>query len=198
MATDECAGTIADRVRPGPDRLVLQMPSNVVCELRRRLVAARGLDIEGSQKDVVQVAGELAREARVTDRGARSHNRALESSFDRARRQILEAAWVDASEQLVKHCAERVDVRRGVRCFPPDLLGAGIVRRQRRSNRVVGGSDTLDEQLADAEVEELGHASGINQDVAWLQVAMDDEVAMRVIDRRADSQEQSQPGLDSQ
>jgi len=84
---------------------VLQMPSHVVCQLRRRLVAARGLDIEGSQEDVVQVAGELAREARVADRSARSHNRALESSFDRERRQILEAAWVDASEQLVKHRA---------------------------------------------------------------------------------------------
>jgi hypothetical protein len=74
----------------------------------------------------------------------------------------------------------------------PDLLGAGIARRQRRSNRVVGGCDTLDEHLQ-CEVEQLGHASGINQDVAWLQVAMDDEVAMRVIDRRADRQKQSQP-----
>src|SRR5580765_7489053 len=99
MAPHECADTIADRLRPGPDRLVLQMPSHVVCQLRRRLVAARGLDIEGPQEDVVQVAGELAREARVADRGARSRNRALESSFDRERRQILEAAWVGASEQ---------------------------------------------------------------------------------------------------
>ena len=90
MPAHEGAGTIAERLRPGPDRLVLEMPSHVVCELRGRLVSPRGLGIERAQEDVVQVAGELAREARVVDRRARSHNRALESSLDRQRRQVLE------------------------------------------------------------------------------------------------------------
>ena len=141
MATHECAGTIADRVRPGPDRLVLQMPSHVVCELRRRLVAARGLDLEGSQEDVVQVAGELARESRVADRGARSHDRALRARSIASGVRFSKRRGLDASEQLVE------TLRRASRCPtkswlpPPDLLGAGIARRQRRSDRVVGGSD---------------------------------------------------------
>ena len=45
VATHERTGAIAERMPPGPDRLVVEVPAQVVCELRGRLVSARGLDI---------------------------------------------------------------------------------------------------------------------------------------------------------
>ena len=40
-----------------------------------------------------------------------------------------------------------------------------------------------DEQLGDAEIQQLGHAGGSDQHVAWLQVAVDDELRVRVSHR---------------
>ena len=48
------------------------------------------------------------------------------------------------------------------------------------------------EQLGDAEVEQLGRAFGGDQDVGRLEVAMHDQVLVRVLNRRADLQEQLQ------
>ena len=47
-------------------------------------------------------------------------------------------------------------------------------------------------QLRDAEVEQLRRAAGRDQDIGRLDVAMDDQVLMRVLDRGADLEEERQ------
>ena len=84
-----------------------------------------------------------------------------------------------------------------VAASPRICSGLAYLGVSRRRHGVVG-TDIFDEQLANAEVEELGRASGIDQDVARLQVAMDDEVAMRIVDGGADREKQAQAGLDPQ
>ena len=49
------------------------------------------------------------------------------------------------------------------------------------------------EQLRDAEVEQLRRAFGRHQDVGGLQVAVHDQVLVRVLDGAADVEEQLQP-----
>ena len=55
------------------------------------------------------------------------------------------------------------------------------------------GAFVLAQQLGDAEVEQLHLALGIDQDVGRLQVAMHDQVLVRVLDRAEHLQEQPQP-----
>src|SRR5262245_59893406 len=69
--------------------------------------------------------------------------------------------------------------------------------RHRRADRVVP-RHALDEQRADAEVHELRHTCAVDQDVARLQIAMNDEAPVSVIDRRTDLLKEPHPGLDAQ
>ncbi len=105
-------------------------------------------------------------------------------------------------QQLEQQHTELIDVAGRRDRFPAHLLRRGVFRRHdadagprlrpRRRERF------RIEQLGDAEVEKLHRPIGVNQDVARLQVAMDDQMAVRVVDRRAHRSKQSQPLIDRQ
>jgi hypothetical protein len=98
-------------------------------------------------------------------------------------------------QHLEQQDAQRVDIRGGrhglaLRLFGARVFGRHHLRpghRPRGVGRIVGR-----QQLGDAEVEQAWRAVGGHQDVAGLQVAMDDQVAMGILHGIADLSEQLQ------
>src|SRR5688572_4685337 len=81
------------------------------------------------------------------------------------------------------------------------LLRAGVLRRHRLSaedRRESRRRLTLVEQLGDAEVEKLWHLVSGDENVRWLQVAVDDKMLVRIGDGCADLSEQSQALVERQ
>ncbi len=93
-----------------------------------------------------------------------------------------------AGEQGVGDDAEAVDVARGARRPSLALLGAHV---ERRTDRVPAGQPGILalEHPREAEVGDLGDLAG-EQDVARLEIAVHDPLAMRRIDRRGDPREE--------
>ena len=99
-----------------------------------------------------------------------------------------------AGQELVGQHAERVDIGGRRDRLAEHLLGRGVFARHHR--RLRAGEPGLGsgfEQLGDAEIEQLHGAFVGDQDVGRLEIAMDDEIAVRVGDRRTDLQQQREP-----
>ena len=133
------------------------------------------------------------------DGGARPHRLGFaDDADDVGRRAAGEAIRQAAGEQLVEQDAERVDVRRRGHRLAADLLRARVFRRHqlqpRRGRRQRLPAELRVQQLGDAEVEQLGRAVGRHQHVGRLDVAVDDQVLVRVLDGGADVAEERQPG----
>jgi hypothetical protein len=94
-------------------------------------------------------------------------------------------------KKLVEDDAERVDIGRGRDGSIADLLRAGVLRCKRGDHglRCVGIGV---KQLGDAEVEEFGRAVGSHKDVGGLEIAVDDEIAVGVLDGFAYLEEELQ------
>ncbi len=73
-----------------------------------------------------------------------------------------------------------IDVRRGRDRAPSDLFRTRVVRRQRPPSSLPAGWAIAAEQLRDAEIKQLGNARRRHENICRLQIAMDDQVAMRV------------------
>ena len=177
---------------------------DVAAELARQLLdrrVARGGD--GRGRDVVlravgagdrlDLSGPCARPFRIL-RADHLH--------DLLRRSRARAVRPMTRDELVQNHAQRVDVARRRQRVAAHLLRARVVERHHPllepRQRRVGGRERRVEQLGDAEVEQLHAAGRVDDDVRGLEVAVDDEVLVRVLDRRADVEEQPQPRLDAQ
>ena len=76
-----------------------------------------------------------------------------------------------------------------------DLLGLvhfGVMRRRPGAVARACAGELSNQQLRDAEVEQLGRAVGGHEDVGRLDVAMDDQALVRVVDGGADVAEELQ------
>jgi hypothetical protein len=113
-----------------------------------------------------------------------------------------------AGEQHIQEDTERVDVGSGRHLAAGELLGGGVLRRQRLSHfagerTAVGRARRIPlgirvDQLRNPEVEQLDVTVDADQHVARLDVAMDDQVGVRVSDGLEHVEEQAQPRLDAQ
>jgi len=112
-------------------------------------------------------------------------------AVDLARAARLVAVALYAGHELVQHEADRVDVARGRDGATGALLGARVCGREQARAR--HGRVALAEQLRDAEIEQLRRAVLADEDVAGLEVAVHDEVRMRVLHRGEHALEQPQP-----
>src|SRR5580658_586650 len=92
-----------------------------------------------------------------------------------------------AGQQFKKHDAQGINVAGGGDGLAPYLFGAGISRCERskygqgRFNLTGDGLGVQD--FGNAEVQEFGRSIGSNENIAGLQVAMDDQPLMGVLDR---------------
>lgn len=100
-----------------------------------------------------------------------------------------------ATEQLIQHHTERIDVAAHVELerIGPALLGAHVLERADqlaglRSQR--GQGDVGVGRAGHAEIDDLHAAAGVDQDVPRLQVAVDHAALMAVLNRLADLLEQ--------
>jgi hypothetical protein len=157
--------------------------------LRREAALARGL---------LDVGRILSRQAlhRAQDRGAgtrRIHHayRALHLDVARGLGQLV---GTQASQQSIQDDAEGIHVARRRHRRAGDLLGARVFRREHAivHPRQLGHAAEVRraEELGDAEIEQLRHALRRHEDVRGFEVAVDDQVLVRVLDRPADVDEQ--------
>src|SRR5262245_61895877 len=127
--------------------LTREMTAQVIGELCNRGVALRGLLGERLEYDRIEIALERVDDSRLA-RAARcggiirhytagpwridGEDRLLELR----RRLQLQLIWPLPGEQFVQHHAERVDVGRGREGLAPDLLGTGVIGRQRAARKL--------------------------------------------------------------
>ena len=81
--------------------------------------------------------------------------------------------------ELKENDAQGIDVRCRGLGRAPDLFGAGIVRSQQAFLRP-GLVRRRVQDFGDAEIEQLRFAGRVHQDVGGLEIAVKDQVAMRV------------------
>ena len=112
------------------------------------------------------------------------------------------AGGMAAAEEDVEQHAQRIDVGgRGDRAAGY-LLRGGVLRGERAAARGIGEGGaarlraSLRHELGDSEVEQLHGAVGRDQDVRRLEVAMDDQIGVRVAHGLEHGEKQAQPCLD--
>ncbi len=135
---------------------------------------------------------------RVRDSGAGARRHRLADHPRHVdRRPARDAIGPPAGEQLVEQYAERVDVGRGRHRIAANLLGAGVLRRHQLHaghRRRVGVARHLRvQELRNPEVEELRRSVHRHEHVGRLEVAVDDQVLVRVLDGGADLPEDREP-----
>ncbi len=103
------------------------------------------------------------------------------------------------AQQLVEQDAQRVDVGgRGNRAAG-HLLGRRVARRQHRAALLRQPRRVLVvHQLRDAEIQELHRPGMVNQHIRRFQIAMHDQVGVRVRHRRQHIEEQAHAARDRQ
>ena len=99
------------------------------------------------------------------------------------RRQVFAREGLSTREHLVEDDAERKDVAAPVHGRAGDLFGRHVVRRPEKLARrgQIRRSD-----LGDPEIRDLHLAVGRDHDVRRLDVAMDDSLAVSVVERLGD------------
>ena len=194
---------------------MLEMSAQIVGECQHRGVAFGRRFVHRARQNVVEIAGECAREP--GRRGAACDRRRLRVQRGRLAgprrlgmqhgvfdldRVVSSAIGSRAGQQNVQQHTQRVDIGRGRDGLAQDLFGRRVFGCEDAAGhaRQVG---TLEagirfEQLGDAEVEQLHLAFRGDQDVGRLDVTMDYEVGMRLADGRAHIEKQTKSCFHSQ
>ena len=107
-----------------------------------------------------------------------------------------------AGEQKVEDDAEGVDIGRGRDGAAGQLFRRRILGRERprvaRVSSVASPASSRLEQLRDAEVEQLHLSVAVDEDVRRLEIAMDDQVGVRVGHSRQHVEKHTYPRLDAE
>ena len=200
----ELAEPVRQRCRTCAHRLFVEKALQVIGQRRCRRVAIARRFAHRLGDDVVEVAGERLAQAvarrRALLRTAEQGRHARRFHIVQRAQQLIARCRPDrhgaaAGQQLVKQHAERVDVGRGGHRLAEQLLGRGVFGREQlrigaRQRRAVAGGFVF-EQLGDAEIEQLDAAVVIDEHVQRLDVAMHDQVRVRVGDGREHVEEQA-------
>jgi hypothetical protein len=220
-AARELGAAIPERVRPRVDRLMMDGVAQVVGEFRHRRVSLIGVLLQRLRDDRVEITAQAAPQPFGCRRALGG---ALRDLFDRAalddRRRHAARFGVDdglddvggrsrgrpdrilSGEQLVEQHAERVDVGRGRNRPAADLLGGRVLRREPGAGlagqRRVVVPPIAFQQLGNAEVEQLHLTVAGHEHVRGFQVAVHDQVGVRVRHRREDVEEQPDARIDPQ
>jgi len=188
VTPDEQPGAIAQRPRPRFDRPTAEVAIDVLTELLCRRVPRLRIGPQRLETDGVQiaVAAELRRIAptRIPRPGQRAWRR-RQVACRRRRVRISAFVRTPAGQQLVEHGAEGIHIGGGGHRATEKLLG----RRVLRGHQPLAGTRrhdlgrSLGEQLGDPEIEQLHAARSVDEDVARLEIAVHDQVAVEVAHR---------------
>ncbi len=173
------SGQATDRPRPAcPDRLVVEEPGQVRRQFGRRRVPPPGLLLQALQADRLQVPRDLGVEPRGRHGLLCDH---LPLRLGRG----LSAKRRPARQQLVQDRPQRIHVRgRPDRVhLAPGLLGGHVAGRPQRYPADSQSRPALPHPRQ-AEVGDLGRAVGGQEDVGWLEVAVDDPGLVGRLHRR--------------
>ena len=178
--------------RAGGDRLIGEKSTDVAGHRFGRVVAPALLFFQRLPDDDFDVALEFpvdrAEGSRIFDQDDPG------GLVDHLPRQIVRQP---AGQQFVEDHAEGVDVASGVDVdrVGVDLFGTHVLEgADHLTDRgLTGGLNVGVGQARDTEVEDLGLARGVDQDVGGLQIAVDDPLLVGVVDRVRDPGEQLQP-----
>lgn len=106
-----------------------------------------------------------------------------------------------ARKQKVEQRAEAEHVHRDAHGPTQELLGRGERRRQGGTGHLAGrgkGGDVLRHEPCDAEVEELHLSLGVDEHVGRLDIAVHDQIGVRVNDRIRHLQEEDEAFVDGE
>nr|WP_174839751.1 hypothetical protein [Solimonas terrae] len=216
VPSPELAHPVAERVGPGEHGLVVEMAPQIVGKCIDRRIATSRCFLQGLADDGVEVAfqcfPQLSRQAaaRAGDgAGLRQDPAAFADAPVAHRRHFgIEylpldlriglsgiAVGASAAEQPVQQHAERVDIGDDGDRGTAHLLGCGVLRRHRpaaeaRQFGLGPGAGFVLDEFGNAEVEQLRLAVRCHENVRRFDVAMHDQVCMRMADGGADLQEQ--------
>ena len=201
VAADELAQAIRGGIGARRDRPRFQPAAQVLGKRRGRRIAPCRFALQGSGDDQIEIAGQVARqvlriglrtiefaqlpgiELRRQRAGAFDDFQAgIESQLRRVRVTPLPRQL--PGQQFAQHQAQRVDIGRRADGLAEDLLRCGISRREHAHGGAGAGllAAFLD-QLGNAEIKHARLALMIDQHVGRLEVAMHDQLRMRVGNR---------------
>ena len=204
MTANELAGLVPPRAPLRNHRKTAQVTADVFGKLFHRSVPSLRFLPQRLQQDEVEVAAQLSRQpwrwrlfrGRVPlgapHRSARPFGLlARDGCGQLATGAALEAVGSATREEPIEHHSKRVHVAGGRHRLATDLLGAGVLRRERPQHRLCHVADGI-QQRRDTEVQQLRDPVTGHEDVGGLDVAMNHQALMRVLDRRADTEKQLQ------
>lgn len=176
-------------------RIATQPAADVVGQRQRTRIALAGIACSGQRHDAVQVAAQLPLQridrhpASLRD-GPRAFRRIAAQARERDGHPRIVIRPRQSARQHAHQQAELVHIAGGGDRPALLLLGRGPGRGHRLGLGVLA---FVVEQAGDAEVEQLGTACVVHQDVRRLDVAMHDQLPMRVIHRIARLGQQFHP-----
>ena len=107
-------------------------------------------------------------------------------------RQPFRRMWRSAGQEPVQHRAQRIDVGRCGDLAAAHLLRAGVLRGHYARGDLSLRSGI--EHFRDPKIQQLRRAVFADQNIAGLQITMDNEAPVRVLNRRRNLQEKAEPG----
>ncbi len=204
MASDEFPRPIPGTAPPGGNGQALAVSTQILSELLHRRVATLRFLAQRLQHDGVEVAREATTKLvrRVASGLAHSNGGARLERFlltNRSCHFVVASGrfpvGLASGEKNVEDDSEGINVARSRDGVSSDLLGTGEGRRQKTylRHRLLERCRLGLENLRHAEIEELGNAFFGNEDVAGLDVAVDNQVSVRILHRAAHRGKQLEP-----
>ena len=196
VALHELAQPIPGGVGLRGHRLAAQVAFDVVGECGRRAIPALGLAAQALGQDGVQLTTQRACDCRgAGTRAGRARVFMQDRFFHRSSRAAPRPVRQRARQQLVEHGAERIDIRRHPQRAARHLLGRCVGGRQRTAVFLRHGQvhRTTVQHLGNAKVQQHGLALRRHDDVAGLDVAVDDQPPMGMRHRAHHLHEEAQP-----
>ena len=197
VSPNELRRSITNGVLSRNDWKTFEMTADVFGKLTDRGITTRRFLAHRHENDVVEIAAkrfgiwglDFGTSIAPGDGGAGTRRFLLGDGA----RNFIGSATCDpirtlAREQLVKNHAQTVDITRGADVFAAHLFGAGVLWR----HHALEGESLADalsafgiEQFRDAKIEQLWFAFRGHADIRRLDVAVNDQMLMRVGDGRA-------------
>ena len=212
VAPHELCGAVGRRVRARADRLMREVPPDVVGQVGHGGVPLCGVLLQGPGDDRVEVAAKLSPQA-LGSRGSGGGvlygariGRPLRVRFDdrleqQSGRGQGRFGRMPPGEEEIEQRAEGEDVGGGRDRAARDLLGSGVFGRQRPApfpgqRRRLARAPIALEQLRDPEVQQLDLAVRPDEYVGRLDVPVHDQVGMRMGDRGGHVEEKTKTRRD--